>query len=173
MDVNWSPRQFFPDEEVEDIFEVNYQDLKARGHEAVIFDLDNTLSQWKSRSLDRAVSQLLKEVKQVGLQVAILSNGRGNDIAPFLEQLPYPVVFNAGKPSRNGYRTILQKLNVSPEQSIMIGDQLVTDILGGNRIGLYTIRVKPINPNSEYPLTKINRVVEKVLFALRSLYRSL
>jgi len=100
-------------------------------------------------------------------------NSRRKKIEEFVMQLPFPHLFNANKPSRKGFRSMLSDLDVSPEEAAMIGDQLFTDVLGANRMNMYTIRVDPIDPEKEYRFTKINRIGENVVLCLREVYRSL
>lgn len=166
-------RKFFPDERATTVEDVDYQKLIDSGIKAVIFDLDNTIARWGDDSLAEEIIELFERLTSRGLKVGILSNSRRETIEDFIIELPFPHLFNANKPSLKGFESMLAELDVSPEEAAMIGDQLFTDVLGANRLDMYTIRVEPIDPDREYRFTKVNRVGEKVLLFLREVYRSL
>lgn len=165
--------RFFPDERAATVEDVDYDKLINLGIQAVIFDLDNTIAKWGDDSLAEEIIELFERLTSRGLKVGILSNSRREKIEDFVIDLPFPHLFNANKPSLKGFRTMLAKLDVSPDQAAMIGDQLFTDVLGANRLDMYTIRVEPIDPDREYRFTKVNRIGEKVLLFLRETFRSL
>ncbi|MFP4588805.1 MAG: YqeG family HAD IIIA-type phosphatase [Candidatus Acetothermia bacterium] len=160
----------FPDQEADSIFDINYERFAHQGKKGLIFDLDNTLGAWQRDHLDEEVMNLLDEVRELDLKVGILSNGRGKNIRSLLEELPYPVIFNASKPRRQGYREMLKRLGLKPDEVVMIGDQLLTDILGANRMNMHSILVRPLDPGYEYQLIKLNRLLEWMLFSCRDLY---
>ena len=164
---------FFPDEKVETIFDVNYEKLKRDGKKGIIFDLDNTLSPWNKESLNDEVLELFNRLGEMNFSIGILSNGNGDKIRPFLEELSYPVIFSASKPLLRGFGKILDRMDLNPQETIMIGDQLLTDILGANRLSIYSIQVNPIQPGHEYTLTKLNRYMEKAILKIRKTYRSI
>lgn len=165
------PRYFFPDENVKTIKDVGYEKLKGSGIEAVIFDLDNTLARWGDESLEGEVLDLLEEIDDLGLHIAVLSNSQKKEIEKFIADLPFPHLFNAGKPKSRGFKAMLNELGVPAEKTAMVGDQLFTDVLGANRMNMYTIRVEPLDPDREYKFTRINRLGEGIIFRLRDLYR--
>ncbi|MFP4136020.1 MAG: YqeG family HAD IIIA-type phosphatase [Candidatus Acetothermia bacterium] len=167
------PRYFFPDENAKTVREIDYELLKKSGFEAVIFDLDNTLALWGKEELETEALELLNQVDSLGLNVAVLSNSGKPEIKGFLSGLRFPHLFNAGKPKSRGFERMLDKLEVEAEESVMVGDQLFTDVLGANRLGMYTIMVDPLDPTREYRFTRLNRLGESLLLRLRDLYRFL
>lgn len=167
------PWAFFPDEEAASIFEVDYGSLQRSGKEAVIFDLDNTIARWGEDSLNDKVIELIGEILGLGLQVGILTNSKREKVKSFVEGLPYPCQFNAQKPRRKNFLSLLEKMDVPPSRAVMIGDQLLTDVLGANRMGMYSIRVEPIERGREFSFTAANRLIEDLLFSLRNVFRIL
>ncbi len=167
------PRVFFPDERARTVRDIDYQELGESGIKAVIFDLDNTIARWGDSSLESEILDIFDRLKELGLKIGILSNGQRKETKNFVLKFPFPHLFNAGKPRRKGFRFMLDELNVSPEEAAMIGDQLFTDVLGANRMEMYTIRVDPIDPGREFRMTKINRVGERLLLSSREIYRYL
>lgn len=167
------PRMFFADEKVPTVRDVDYEQLANDGIETVVFDLDNTIAKWGDDSLTEEIVDLFERLTSMGLKVGILSNSRRKETEDFVTGLPFPHVFNANKPSVRGFRSILEKLDSAPEEAAMIGDQIFTDVLGANRLGMYTVRVDPIDPSREFRFTKINRIGERILLCLREVYRSI
>ncbi len=73
-----------------------------------------------------------------------------------------PAVYKAGKPRKRAYRKAMAMLSTTPHETMMVGDQIFTDVLGGNRLGLYTILVKPIH-QQEFIGTKVMRILERLV----------
>ena len=143
-----------------DIFNINYKLLKEKQIKAVLFDLDNTLMEKECLIPTNKTIDLLKELKK-DFTVLIISNTiKKNKITKVATLCETEYIMNAKKPSAKGYKEAINKLNLKPTEIAMIGDQLVTDISGANKIGMYTILVNPIGTdNSKW--TKINRIREK------------
>lgn len=163
----------YPDQEVRSVHHVDYEQLAEMGKEGIIFDLDNTLGPWRSDQFDQEILDLFSRLQGLGFKVGILSNGSGKSIRPLLEEMSYPVIFHASKPRRSGFRKMLSDLDVRPEEAVMVGDQLLTDVLGANRANIYSILVKPVVPGRESIFTKLNRYGEGVIFGFRSFYHLL
>lgn len=154
-----------PWEEAPSIHAVDYRALWERGLRALIFDLDNTLALWRAGPPDDGVVRLLRELKGQGFRVAVLSNGRLSrrpEVLAFFEGIGVPVIWPARKPLPTGFKRALRELAAGPGETAMIGDQLFTDVLGGNLAGLYTILVRPLSPH-ESRFTKLNRLLERLI----------
>ena len=167
------PRVLFPDEKANSVDDIDYERLVSSGIKAIIFDLDNTLALWGEDELEQEIVDLFDFLTSIGLRVGIMSNTKRQEIQDFVLKLPFPHLFNANKPRSKGFKLMLDKLGVSAEKTVMVGDQLFTDVLGANRLDIYTIRVDPLDTDHEYRLTKINRIGERFLLRLRRLYRFL
>lgn len=157
---------FQPHSYAPSIHQVDYEALWRRGIRALIFDLDNTLCLWRAGPPDADVRELLKGLIAQGFRVAVLSNGRLSlrpEVVTFFEEMGIPVIWPARKPLPFGFRRALSWLGVPARQAAMIGDQLLTDVLGGNLAGFYTILVAPLDPEKESPFTRLNRILERVL----------
>jgi HAD superfamily phosphatase (TIGR01668 family) len=126
------------------IFEVDYDRLYNLGKRAIIFDLDNTLGKRRPDKLSPKVTALFERLAQKGFLIGILTNRRIGTKDPVIVELAnkYPLRCRAGKPRQKGFRQLLVELDVSPENAVMIGDRIFTDILGANRLGIYSIRIK-------------------------------
>lgn len=155
-----------PRERAPSVHAVDFAALRARGIRGLIFDLDNTLALWRAGPPPPETAELLARLVGEGFRLAILSNGRlaaRPNVLRRFEDLGIPVIWPARKPLPFGFKAALAALGTRPAETAMIGDQLLTDILGGNLLGLYTVLVEPLNPRRESSLTKLNRLWERLL----------
>ncbi|MEE0775482.1 MAG: YqeG family HAD IIIA-type phosphatase [Bacillota bacterium] len=162
--------KFFPDLMVKDIYSLPLEELKARGIRCLLFDVDNTIVPYNSQGLTQETIDWFRIPKEHGFLMSILSNNSDERVLPVSEKIGIPFVARAKKPSSNGAKRAMAMLGVTPEETAMVGDQLITDVFGGNCMGFYTIVVQPINKN-EFWGTRINRKLEKIIYAMMRLKR--
>ncbi|WP_017872500.1 YqeG family HAD IIIA-type phosphatase [Candidatus Caldatribacterium saccharofermentans] len=151
---------FFPRLFVNDLWEINLEELKGLGIRGLIVDLDNTLVAWNAYDLEERVLQWVEEAKSQGFAICIVSNALKERVTYFSKLLAIPGISKAQKPRRGAFRAALQELGLSQSEVAVIGDQVFTDVLGGNRLGLYTILVRPIS-RREFVTTRLGRIVER------------
>lgn len=154
-----------PSEEAPSIQGIDYGRLWREGIRAVLFDLDNTLCLWRKGSLDQATKDLLRELRTRGFRIAVLTNAQlppDSQIPEELLLLGIPIIERARKPLPFGFRRALRALGVNAREALVIGDQLLTDVLGGKVLGLRTVLVPPLSPR-EARRTRVNRVLERLL----------
>lgn len=156
-------RPFCPDAYAEHVSDLQPDELLKRGLRHVFLDLDNTLTPWRSREIAEEVEGWLENGRAAGLQFCILSNTRNmSRLQALSDRLGVPYVRARMKPSRRGFVLGMQRLGATPQDSAMVGDQLFTDIWGGNRVGMFTIWVRPLHPR-EFVGTKISRLLERCI----------
>ena len=126
------------------VLELDLPQLFTLGKRALIFDLDQTLCPRGTKTLDPEVTRHIVDVQKAGFRVGILTNRRRNGDNAIVHDLRkiVLVITGAGKPRRKGFVQMLEQLDMTPAKSVMIGDKRWTDILGANRMGIYSIRVK-------------------------------
>lgn len=148
---------------VKTILDIPLGELKERGVDTLIVDVDNTVTEWKGRDVADTARNWFLLVKEQGFKACLVSNNSsGERISLIAEKLGIPSLHRAAKPTKNAFLRALKLLESTPERTAVIGDQIFTDVLGGNRMGMLTVLVDPISP-SEFPGTKIMRFFEKVL----------
>jgi len=132
-----------PREIATSIFEIDFARLHDAGKRAILFDLDNTLGKRRSKRLEPQVFALLDNLEAAGFRIGILTNRRasGGDQVIDLLARNYPLLHRAGKPGKTGFLQLIQQLDASPQEAVMVGDRLLTDIFGANRLGIYSIRI--------------------------------
>lgn len=152
-----------PDEVVFSVTEIDPQTLKEQGVQAVLLDLDNTLVPWQELNVPEAVRGWIEAMKGTGLQLCLVSNTRRRRrLETLATELGIAYVPKAFKPRRYGLRQALEQMNATPQQAVMIGDQIFTDVWGGNRMGMRTILVTPM-ARREFFGTKVSRLLERTL----------
>lgn len=156
--------RLLPHMRVNTVYEINLDELHSRGVRGIITDLDNTLVGAKEALATPELVQWLDYVRSRGFQVVIVSNNNATRVGKFAAPLNIPYIHAARKPAGKAFRKALRVLGMAPEHTVVIGDQMLTDVLGGNRMGLYTILVTPIAPADEGIMTRVNRRIER--FAL-------
>ncbi|MEI3606880.1 YqeG family HAD IIIA-type phosphatase [Pseudogracilibacillus sp. SE30717A] len=153
---------FLPNKHVNSIFDVTPEFLQTEGKKGIIVDLDNTLVPWNVEYATEEVINWLKKMKDANIKVTIFSNNNEDRVTVFSEPLKTPFVFKANKPLKRAFKQVNEQMQLNRDEIVVIGDQLLTDILGGNRAGFYTILVVPI-VQSDAPITKFNRNMERLI----------
>ena len=148
-----------PSSQVATIYDIDLDALRARGIRGVILDLDNTIVPWGAHEIGPRLPTWIAAARAANLQLCIVSNNRGSRVLSIAGQLGLPVVTWALKPRRRAIRRALVVMGTAPHATALVGDQLLTDILGGNRLGLHTILVRP-QSQREFVLTRAVRVIE-------------
>ena len=151
-----------PKKTVQNIHEINLDELLAAGIKGVITDLDNTLVETREPYADELVADWFRRLKSAGLKVVIVSNNNYERVAKFSGPLSIPFVHRARKPGGSGFRRSLRLLGLHAHETAVIGDQILTDVLGGNRLGMMTILVQPCSRKGEKIFTRFNRAIEKL-----------
>lgn len=137
--------------------------LRDRSVQAIISDLDNTLVPWRDYKVAQELSDWFSVLHDEGFRTVILTNARPSPtIKEMSQRLQTELVIGARKPVQRFFREALRRARVSPGQACVIGDQVFTDILGGNLIGCHTVLVDRAG-SREFFGTKITRVLERVV----------
>ena len=154
---------FVPDEYVGSLLEIDPGSLQAKGIEGVLVDLDNTLLPWEVEVMEPGLAAWFERARSEGLRLCIVSNTRRLPrIQAIADRLGIPYVSGARKPRQRAFRRGMEILGTIPAKTAVIGDQVFTDVLGGNRAGAYTILCVPL-PGAEFPGTRVVRAIERKL----------
>ncbi len=154
--------KFYPTFSFDKVEDIPFELFKKERISAVIFDMDNTLVDYKYK-YNKKVKEWLKDLKKRDIKVCILSNSpRTNRVKNIGKELSMKYLYNAFKPWSFGFKRAIELLDEKKENVVIIGDQLFTDIYGGNRFGIKTILVKPIQ-KKEFWGTRIKRPLEKFI----------
>lgn len=149
-----------PDQLLNKVTDIDLADLKAQGIKGLLIDLDNTLVRWDSQELAEEFSEWLTKARSEGFKMCLVSNGVPRRVRHFASLMDIPAVIPAFKPLSAAFRKAIKKLELSPKEVAMIGDQVFTDVLGGNRLGIHTILIKPLS-TKELKSTRLVRKLER------------
>ncbi len=156
-------KKYIPDYFYESIYDIDFLSFYNNGIRLIFLDIDNTLVKYTEKDASEKVIKLVNLIEEIGFEVVVISNNYKKRIKRLCEPLGLRYVYAAIKPLRRGYRKALRisSRKYKKEEIIMIGDQLMTDIKGANKMGYQTILVKPLERSSDVITTKINRIFER------------
>jgi hypothetical protein len=151
--------KFIPDIYQKSIYSINYKKIKSRGIKCLIFDVDNTLEPISVIKPSRKVKDLVERLKDMGFTVLLMSNASKKRLAPFKEILEIDCAASSRKPLLRKFHKILHDYKFKIDEVAIIGDQMFTDVFGGNRMGITTVLVNPISSKDRF-FTRITRSFE-------------
>ena len=164
-------RGFCPAHSSLSLLDIDLRALAQSGKKLVLLDVDNTLLPWKGEAVPQTSLDWVTAARKCGLELCILSNTRHPArLDRIAKKLGVHYLQGKFKPSTAMYRQALKQFGVQPQQAVMIGDQLFTDILGANRAGIEAIWVRPMTAH-DFVGTKISRFGERLVRG--TLYRNL
>jgi len=154
--------RFLPNKYVKSIFDIQPESLKDKGIKGIITDLDNTLVAWDVEHATPEVIEWFNLMKEHDIKITIISNNNVDRVKVFSEPLDTPFIYSARKPLKRAFKKVQKNMGLKKEEIVVIGDQVLTDVLGGNSAGLYTILVVPI-VQTDGKITRINRKIERII----------
>lgn len=151
-----------PDYNVVSLFDIDFEELWQLGTSVILFDLDSTIMPSKSGVYPSTVLDLLNELKR-NFTIAVISNNKNKAYIQKVQSISdFAVVGNANKPSPKVMREFLKNIGKTPEQTVVIGDRPLTDILAGKLLGAKTVLVDSITKYQEGAPTRIVRRLERI-----------
>lgn len=150
---------FKPTWMVRSIYSITPEQLQKNNVKAVLTDLDNTLIAWNNPEATQESIQWIETMKKADIPVLIVSNNSDERVKPVADFLGLDYIPRSLKPSRRAYRLAQEKLGLPTEELLMVGDQVITDVLGANRFGVRNVLVKPLLESDAWN-TKFNRFIE-------------
>jgi len=154
--------RFLPDFYVNELSEIPLELLREKKVRGLILDLDNTLVAWNRYDLSPGVISWVKKAKEMGFLVFIVSNALEERVQYFSQALEVPGISKAQKPRRSALRNAIERMGLELHEVAVVGDQILTDVWGGNRLGVYTVLVRPLT-SREFFLTCLGRKFEKLV----------
>lgn len=152
----------YPKEYLPSIFQLTGEKLKALGKDTLIFDIDNTLVPYWIKTPTDELKAYFNSLRESGIKIAVLSNSKEIRSKTFCEEMEIPYYYRAKKPGTEGMKKLLEKINSKAENSVIVGDQIFTDVWCGNKCGVYSVLVKQVSPKDEL-ITAPKRPFEKIV----------
>ncbi|HOB20101.1 MAG TPA: YqeG family HAD IIIA-type phosphatase [Candidatus Atribacteria bacterium] len=151
-----------PDLHLASIFDIDLNKLWRSGYRNIIIDVDNTITAWNRHQAEKDVVEWFSRARELGFGICLLSNNSQSTIMGLASELGVLASPTSGKPFSRAFKSALKELSASAGNTVVIGDQIFTDILGGKRAGMYTILVDPIDKR-EFIGTRLMRLLERVI----------
>ena len=153
-------KSLYPNIYLNKVEEITIQTLIKNKIKLLILDVDNTLIDYY-KNLSEEVINWAKEMKGQGIKLYILSNTNNEEkVKTVAQKLDIPYKHFAMKPLKRGFKYVQKETNIKPENIAVVGDQIFTDVLGGNRSKMFTILVEPIDSKKDYWYTAWKRPIE-------------
>jgi hypothetical protein len=141
--------------------------LKHYQLKGLLLDVDETLVPLRVTEASEELRQWVEQVRPVVALWLVSNNLSETRISKIAKSLNLPYMLGAGKPSRRKLKKAAEAMNLPVEQVAMVGDRLFTDVLAGNRLGMFTILVEPmVDPNvtvASYPIRDFEVLLSKAL----------
>ena len=148
------------------IYEIDLQRLKELGIKGFIFDVDNTIVPYDTPVPDEKVKKWFEKIEKMGFVSYIASNNNKDRVEHFAAEIGIGFMPKAKKPLTKNLKQICALMGVKPCETAMVGDQLFTDMLGGNMAGMVTVLIEQISL-SEGKFIKFKRIFEKMILPKR------
>jgi putative phosphatase len=158
-------RLFYPKLKIDSVAELTPEFLASKGIKNLLLDADCTIKKYHSETPTPKADAWLEQMRQAGIGLCLVSNGRGPRISRFAESVNLPFVAPALKPLPFGCTKAVREMGWRKGETAMVGDQLFADILAGRLAGLFTILVEPINPELEKWFTRAKRPLERIVLS--------
>ncbi len=156
--------KFYPKHKVNKVQDIELNMLKTNKIKGLILDIDNTLVPEHVAEADQNAVEWIESLKEAGFKVCIVSNASQRRVIKFNEKLKVYAIHNASKPGRKAFMKAVRLMDIEIEETAVIGDQIFTDIYGGNRLNMFTILVKPID-QKEIIFVRVKRIAEKYVLS--------
>lgn len=155
-----------PDSYYTSVDAVDLADLCARGIDTLLLDLDNTLMARFTGEIRDGVRAWVARARAEGFALCLVSNNWHDRVHVAANELGIPLVARAVKPLPFAFRRAMRLLGADAARTAVVGDQIFTDVLGGNLAGATTVLVEPLS-RKDLPHTLLLRLIEARIMADR------
>jgi HAD superfamily phosphatase (TIGR01668 family) len=155
-----------PDLYYKDVHSIDLDDLERRGVDTLLVDLDNTLVPRDTNVVTEEHRAFARELEKRGFKVALVSNNWHERVKGFADELGFALVPKAVKPLPFAFKKALKMVDSSRRSAATVGDQMFTDVLGGNLLGMTSVMVEPLS-ETDLPHTLFLRRIEARVLAGR------
>ncbi len=155
---------FKPTMYMESIYHADFNKIYEMGYRVLLIDLDNTLVPHDVSDPTNESVELIDNLKSIGFEVVILSNNNEKRVSIFAKPLNVDYMFSTRKPLKFKYLRLVKAKGFKTKEILCIGDQIMTDVFGANRLGYANMLVEPL-AKKDILWTKPNRLMEKFVYA--------
>ena len=151
---------FRPTVSVERVTDITPELVRAMGADTLLLDVDNTLAAHGSPEPFPGSVAWTHNMRDAGIQIIIVSNNYAHRVAPFAQQYDLPFLCRAFKPLPSGYHRAASIMRAKHRTTVVVGDQVFTDVLGANLSGMKSILLMPVTPEASLSF-RVRRRLEK------------
>jgi hypothetical protein len=148
---------------LKNVMEIDEEFLKKNNVGALVLDLDNTLSMHGNPAAEEGVEEWLAEMRRLGVKMRVVSNNTNRRVAPLAAKLGLEFTANGAKPLTFGITRAMRAMNADKETTLVVGDQIFTDVMAGNLKGVRTVLVEPFHLEKTWTF-RLKRKLESVVF---------
>lgn len=130
--------------------EIDIDHLLQQGIRGLLLDLDNTIVAWDSHDVEHQVQDWIHRAKASALSLCLVTNAKSDRVERAIKPLGIPYVALARKPMLRGFKKAMHMLGTAPCETAMVGDQIFTDVLGANLLGVYSILIELPDPKEQW-----------------------
>lgn len=155
-------KRFYPDYKFDSVHRIEESFFADHNIKFALLDIDNTLVSYTLPLADEGAREFLGMLKANGVKYAFVSNNHKERVERFAEEFSVPYVYDAAKPLLFGIKKAMRLLGAEKANTVLIGDQVFTDIYAGKRAGILSVMVSPIEAK-ETPFFGIKRKLERIV----------
>ena len=137
--------------------------LKSNKVRALVLDMDNTLSMHGDPAAEDGVAEWLDKMRSIGINMRVVSNNTKKRVAPLAAKLGLPFTANGAKPLTFGVNRAVREMGVPKSETLVVGDQIFTDVMAGNLAGIRTVLVEPFHLEKTWTF-RLKRKAESLVF---------
>lgn len=154
---------FKPTYWLKNVLQIDEEFLKKNNVKALVLDMDNTLSMHDNPGAEDGVDEWLDEMRRLGIKMRVVSNNTTKRVAPLAKLLGLEFTANGAKPLTFGITRAMKAMGADKQTTLVIGDQIFTDVMAGNLKGVRTVLVEPFHLENKWTF-RLKRKVESVVF---------
>lgn len=154
---------FKPSFWLKSVLAIDEEFLRKNRVRALILDMDNTLSMHGDPAAESGVPEWLDKMRRLGVRMCVVSNNTTKRVAPLAAKLGLPFTANGAKPLTFGVNRAVKKMRVKKRETLVVGDQIFTDVMAGNLAGIRTALVEPFHLEKTWTF-RLKRKAESLVF---------
>lgn len=158
-------KMLLPDSYKKKVFDINFKKLYEDGIRLIIFDIDNTLKTYGEKVPSKEIKELFNSIRNEKINICLVSNGRKSRVDKFNEEINLDATYLSLKPFPFKIFKMMNRFKAKRKETVLIGDQIFTDVLAGKLAFIKTVLVEPIEPKKTN-VEKIKRKLEKTILKL-------
>lgn len=145
------------------VLQINADFLRKNHVKALVLDMDNTLSMHGNPAAEEGVTEWLDEMRALGIKMRVVSNNTNKRVAPLAAMLGLEFTANGAKPLTFGITRAMKAMGAEKSETLVVGDQIFTDVMAGNLKGVRTVLVEPFHLEKTWTF-RLKRRLESVVF---------